>query len=173
MTPEEAQQQEDCGNAWRLWKFSSNKAGRLGPGERNVPRCANSMPKAAEIEAQAQSSGTDVGEVSRAVMEVQARAADQIDALEQLRKLQGPKSPTGTMQRVKSDADSSMELAYRRRRQGARGRDPRTTTTPAIQNPENNLADLGRQLEEAMACIRNQRCGTQGAGKKSRGLPSP
>ena len=116
---------------------------------------------------------TDVsGEVSRAVMEVQARAADQIDALnEQLRKLQA--EVTNRTMQIKSDADMRMETARIDADAKVRVAEIQNDNNTAIQGLENNLADLGRKLEEAMAAIKEPKVPEPKAPEENPSLPSP
>ena len=111
MTPGRGQQQEqDMRQRLEAMEVQRQQSALAVEEQRAKVRELNA--KAAEIEARAQSSGNGSasGEVSRAVMEVQARAADQIDALnEQLRKLQA--EVTNRTMQIKSDADMRMETA--------------------------------------------------------------
>lgn len=154
MTPEEAQQQELRIQEQLDAIQQQREAGALALEEQRA-KVRELNAKAAEIEARAQSSGMDAGgEVQRAVMEVQARAADQIDALnEQLRKLQA--EVTNRTMQVKSDADSSIERARIDADAKVRVAEIQNNNDAAIQALENSLSDLNRRLEEAMASMQD------------------
>lgn len=156
MTPEEAAQQEQQMRQQLEAMQQQRELSALTVEEQRA-KVRELNAKAAEVEARAQSSGVDVGgEVQRAVMEVQAKAADQIDALnEQLRKLQA--EVTNRSMQIKSDADVAIERANIERDAKVRVAEIQNNNDTAIKALENNLADLVKRLEEAMSAIQEEK----------------
>ena len=153
MTPEEAQQQEDAMRQQIEAMDQQRQLSALAVEEQRA-KVRELNAKAMEIESRAQGSGVDVqSEVSRAVMEVQARAADQTDALnDQLRKLQAEVS-NRTMQ-IKSDADVRVETARIDAAAKERVAEIQKANDTVIKGLEDNLADLGKRLDESMAALK-------------------
>ena len=154
MTPEEAAEQE-ASMRQRLEAMEQQRQLSALTVEEQRAKVRELNAKAAEIESRASGTGVDVnGEISKAVMEVQAQAADQIDALnEQLRKLQA--EVTNRTMQIKSDADVAVERANIERDAKIRVAEIGTANAAAMQSLEDNLAEVSKRLDEAMAAMKD------------------